>query len=122
MSPGVLELRAIRKQMELSQEELARRIGSSGPHVCLMESGIRHSPDKLEDIVRICYGLKLAPADDKRLFEALLASPRQVRIPPSAPAETFLLLAALRDTIDRLPPAIAMQLRSCLLELNREID
>jgi hypothetical protein len=45
-----------------------------------------------------------------------MLSPKQVRIQPNAPVELFLLLAALRDVIHKLPLPVAMQWREMMLD------
>jgi transcriptional regulator with XRE-family HTH domain len=122
MSPGASKLLELRHQLGLSQEEFARRIGASASHVSYIESGQRHVADKVADALRICYGLQLPPTDDKALYESLMLSPKQVRIQPNAPVELFLLLAAFRDVIHKLPLSVAMEWREMMLEAGVEFN
>src|SRR5579862_5353056 len=77
-------IRDRRRQLDLTQEEVARRIKTSTPYVGHLESGKRHPSDKI--VSRLCEVLGL---DRRELF--FLANPRaQALLSPEAetPAES----------------------------------
>jgi transcriptional regulator with XRE-family HTH domain len=74
-------IRDRRRQLDLTQEEIARRIKTSTPYVGHLESGKRHPSDKI--LTRLAEVLGL---DRRELF--FLANPRaQALLTPEAPAE-----------------------------------
>src|ERR1700693_1962393 len=77
-------IRDRRRQLDLTQEEVARRIKTSTPYVGHLESGKRHPSDKI--VSRLCEVLGL---DRRELF--FLANPRaQALLSPEieSPAES----------------------------------
>jgi transcriptional regulator with XRE-family HTH domain len=74
-------IRDRRRQLDLTQEEIARRIKTSTPYVGHLESGKRHPSDKI--LTRLAEVLGL---DRRELF--FLANPRaQALLTPEVPAE-----------------------------------
>ena len=74
-------IRERRRQLDLTQEEVARRIKTSTPYVGHLESGKRHPSDKI--LTRLAEVLGL---DRRELF--FLANPRaQALLTPQVPAE-----------------------------------
>lgn len=63
-----MRLQTLRKQKGLSQEELARRIGTSQTQICRIERGERYP--SLRCILRMCRALRIPPND--MLFEEML--------------------------------------------------
>ena len=79
-------IRDRRRQLDLTQEEVARRIKTSTPYVGHLESGKRHPSDKI--VSRLCEVLGL---DRRELFflanpraQALLTPPREEVVDNSA--------------------------------------
>jgi len=76
-------IRERRRQLDLTQEEVAHRIKTSTPYVGHLESGKRHPSDKI--LTRLAEVLGL---DRRELF--FLANPRaQALLSPEAPASTI---------------------------------
>ena len=63
-----MRLQTLRKQKGLSQEELARRIGTSQTQICRIERGERYP--SLRFILRMCRTLRIPP--NEVLFEEML--------------------------------------------------
>ena len=75
-------IRDRRRQLDLTQEEVAKRIKTSTPYVGHLESGKRHPSDKI--VTRLAEGLGL---DRRDLF--FLANPRaQALLTPAADSAT----------------------------------
>jgi len=62
-------IRERRRKLDMTQEELARRIQASNPYIGLLESGKRHPSEKI--VIKVAQALGLDPRD---LF--FLANPR----------------------------------------------
>ncbi len=76
-------IRERRRQLDLTQEEVAHRIKTSTPYVGHLESGKRHPSDKI--LTRLAEVLGL---DRRELF--FLANPRaQALLSPEAPSTTI---------------------------------
>ena len=76
-------IRERRRQLDLTQEEVAHRIKTSTPYVGHLESGKRHPSDKILTRVAEVLGL-----DRRELF--FLANPRaQALLSPEAPSTTI---------------------------------
>ncbi len=74
-------IRDRRRQLDLTQEEVARRIKTSTPYVGHLESGKRHPSDKILTRVAEVLGL-----DRRELF--FLANPRaQAMLTPQVPSQ-----------------------------------
>lgn len=101
MSPLATLLREIRVGLGLSQVNFANTLNLKGPYISGVETGKRYAPI-LENIESSLENLGMTRAQLKRLYTAEMMSPRQVKIPPTAPQEAFIYAATLQTHLEWL--------------------
>jgi transcriptional regulator with XRE-family HTH domain len=115
MSPFSQTLKAFRIRRGFRQSELATLVGYEQSYVSALELGIKGPPTE-EFVEHLIVALKLSPAEQEALLEAVAASQRKINVPHEAPTEVFYLCHKLRQQIDHLHP-VQIELITAALNL-----
>jgi transcriptional regulator with XRE-family HTH domain len=74
------EMRFLRKQMELTQAELARYLGVTSQTVARYEKGETEIPGPVDRLVRLAFALHVSPADRRaKLLEEIIKGQQQLQ-------------------------------------------
>lgn len=120
MSPFSIDLRNLRDHEELTQSELAARVGYEQSYVSALEVGTKGPPTP-EFVERLIECLALDEEWQRRLWESYAASQRKFVLPLRASTEVYRLCHELRLQIEHLHPA-QIELIRFALRLPHQID
>lgn len=120
MSPFAHFLRDVRIKRDLRQTQLARRLGYEPSYISALERSEK-GPPRQDFVHRLIEGLDLTEGEQSELREAVIASRRQISLPPQASKLEYELLRELEPQLGRLSP-LQLHLFRLALRLPKSLD
>lgn len=113
MNPFSLYLRHLRQRYDVSQGELARRMGYEQGYISGLENGKKGPPNE-EFNQKFIAALSLNTEEQEVLRQVVEESQRVYTVPRDAPIEVFRLVHKLWNEMERLHPAQVRMMRETL--------
>lgn len=113
MSPFSTYFHDLRRRYQVSQKELAHRMGYEQGYISGLEIG-RKGPPNEEFVGKLIEALNLASEEQLRLRQAVQESQRRYSVPGDAPTEIFQMMHELWHEMDKLHPAQIRMIRDVL--------